>query len=76
MGKLDNLQRPPLSDEAALLLAYIKHHPRRNTEDLANLMGGYDDTAGRAEIASNAEWLINNQYVERAEDGTLTVRMT
>lgn len=75
MSKLDKLQRPPLSDEAALLLAWIKQHPRRNAEDIANIMGGYDDTHGRAEIAGVAEWLVNNQYIERAADGTLTARM-
>ncbi len=72
----DKLDRPPLSDEAALLLAYIKQNPKRNAEDIANLMNGYDDEAGRAEIASLAAWLVNNQYVERAVDGTLTARMT
>ncbi len=76
MTSRDKLDRPPLSDESALLLAYIKQNPKRNAEDIANLMNGYDDEAGRAEIASLAAWLVNNQYVERAVDGTLTARMT
>lgn len=76
MTTRDKLDRPPLSDEASLLLAWIKQYPKNNVEEIATIVqDGWDDDQKRASVVYWCEWLINNQYVDRAEDGTLTVRM-